>query len=121
LNFKLMTWYFSRILLGRASSDVGKREKLSPRYIGPFQIIERVGPIAYRLDLPPELEKIRNVFQVSMLKKYMPDPSHVLEMPPIELNEDLKLELQPIRIEDRQERVLQNKRISMVKILWRNT
>ncbi|EOY31907.1 Uncharacterized protein TCM_039264 [Theobroma cacao] len=97
-----------------------KREKLNPRYIGPFRIIERIGPVAYRLQLPPELDRIHNVFHVSMLKKYVPDPSHILETPPIELHEDLKFEVQPVRILDRKDRVLRNKSIPMVKVLWKN-
>ena len=67
------------------------RGKLNPRYISPFRIIERIGPIAYRLELPSKLSRIHNVFHVSMLKKYVSNPSHVLEAPPIELNEDLTI------------------------------
>ncbi|WRX29421.1 Reverse transcriptase/retrotransposon-derived protein [Theobroma cacao] len=67
--------------------------KLNLRYIGAFRIIERIGPVAYRLELPPELDRIHNVFHVSMLKKYVPDPSHILKAPPIELHEDLKFEV----------------------------
>ena len=56
----------------------GKKGKLSPRFIGPYEVIEKVGPVAYRLALPPELEKIHNVFHVSMLRRYKSDPSHVV-------------------------------------------
>ncbi|EOY14027.1 Gag protease polyprotein [Theobroma cacao] len=94
--------------------------KLNPRYIGSFRIIERIGPIAYKLELPLELDWIHNVFHVSMLKKYVPDPSHILETPPIELHEDLKFEVQPVRILDQKDQVLRNKSIPMVKILWKN-
>ena len=55
-----------------------KRGKLNPRYIGPFRIFERIRPVAYRLELPLELSQIHNVFYVSMLKKYVSDPSHIL-------------------------------------------
>ena len=67
----------------------GKRGKLSPRYIGPYEIIERVGSLAYRLAVPPELARIHNVFHVSMLRKYIADPSHVLQEQPISLTRDL--------------------------------
>ncbi|WRX21059.1 Reverse transcriptase domain - like 10 [Theobroma cacao] len=87
------------------------------RYIGPFRIVERIGPVAYKLELPLELDQIHNVFHVSMLKKYVPDPSHILETPPIELHEDLKFEVQPVRFLDRKDQVLRNKSIPMVKIL----
>ena len=53
----------------------GKWGKLSPRYIGPFEIVERIGPVAYRLDLPEELPRVHNVLHISMLHKYILDPS----------------------------------------------
>ena len=97
-----------------------KRGKLSPCYIGPFEIVERVGPVAYRLDLPEELSRVHNVFHISMLRKYIPDPSHVLETPEIELKDDLSYEEQPVQILGREEKELRNKAISLVKVLWRN-
>ena len=97
-----------------------KRGKLNPRYIGSFKIIERIGPVAYRFELPPELIRIHNVFHVSVLKKYVPDLSHVLEAPPIELNEDLSFEVQPMGKVDQGIKELRNKTIPMVKVLWRS-
>ena len=70
-----------------------KRGKLNPKYIGPFKILERIGPVAYRLDFPRDLERIHDVFHVSILKKYIFDPSHVLEAPFVELKEDLSFEV----------------------------
>ena len=58
----------------------GKNGKLSPRFIGPYKVIEKVGPVANRLALPPKLEKIHNVFHVSMLRRYRSDPSHVVSL-----------------------------------------
>ncbi|WCJ39071.1 Transposon Tf2-6 polyprotein [Euphorbia peplus] len=98
----------------------GKRGKLSPRFIGPYEILERVGPVAYRLALPPELSKIHDVFHVSMLRRYRSDPSHVLEKQPVELREDLTYEEEPVEILAREEKVLRNKIIPLVKVLWRN-
>ena len=57
----------------------GKREKLSSRFIGPFEILERVGIVAYRLALPPSMSGVHEVFHVSMLRKYTPDPAHVVD------------------------------------------
>ena len=57
----------------------GKRGKLAPRYIGPFEVLERVGTIAYRLALPLSLSGVHKVFHVSMLRKYIPDPTHVVD------------------------------------------
>ena len=70
----------------------GKNGKLSPRFIGPYKVIEKVDPVAYRLDLPPELENIHNVFHVSMLRRYRSDPLHVVSSETIELRSDLTYE-----------------------------
>ena len=98
----------------------GRRGKLRPRYIGPYEIITRVGTVAYRLDLPPELSKDHNVFHVSMLPKYIPDPSHVLRDQPVELKDNLTYKEQPMQIVDRREKILRNKVIPLVKVLWKN-
>ena len=76
----------------------GRKGKLSPRFIGPYEVIEKVGPVAYRFALPPELEKIHNVFHVSMLRWYRSDPSHVVSSETIELRPDLTYEEKPIEI-----------------------
>ncbi|KAL4355384.1 hypothetical protein GQ457_06G011820 [Hibiscus cannabinus] len=95
----------------------GKKGKLSPRYIGPFEVLDKVGPVAYRLVLPPKFDKIHNVFLVSMIRKYRSDPSHVLEAEEVELNLDLTYEEEPVMILDREVKRLQNKNVSLVKIL----
>ena len=97
-----------------------KNDKLSPRFIGPYEVIEKLGPVAYRLALPPELEKIHNVFHVSMLRRYRPDPSHVISLETIELRPNLTYGEKPIEILAREVRELRNKRIPLVKVLWRN-
>ncbi|KAL6199883.1 hypothetical protein ACLB2K_029665 [Fragaria x ananassa] len=88
-------------------------------YIGPYEIIERVA-LAYWLVLHPELSMIHNVFHVFMLRKYIVDPSHVLQEQPISLQKDLPYEEEPIHILDRKEQVLRNKSILLVKVLWRS-
>ena len=87
----------------------GKRGKLSPRYIGPYEVIERVGPVAYRLALPLELSQIHDVFHVSMLRRYRSDPSHILQAQPLELKDDLSYEEEPIAIVAREIKVLELK------------
>ena len=67
----------------------GKKGKLSPRFIGPYENLERIGPVAYRLALPPELAKLHNVFHVSMLWRYCFDESHILPVQEIQVKEDL--------------------------------
>ena len=98
----------------------GEKDKLSPRFIGPYEVIEKVGPMPYRLALPPELEKIHNVFHVSMLSRYRSDPSHVVFSETIELISDLMDEEEPIEILAPEVKELRNKRIPLVKVLWRN-
>ncbi|XP_070010863.1 uncharacterized protein [Nicotiana sylvestris] len=98
----------------------GQKGKLIPRFIGPYEILERIGPVAYKLALPPELGKIHNVFHVSMLRKYRSDPSHVRPIESIEVNPDLTYEEEPIQILAREIKELRNKRITLVKVLWRN-
>ncbi|KAG8478562.1 hypothetical protein CXB51_028470 [Gossypium anomalum] len=106
----------------KAASDhqksFGCKGKLSPRFIGPYEISERVGPVAYRLILTPELEKIHNVFHVSMLRRYRSDPSHVISPSEVEIRSNLSYEEEPVRILARKVKELRNKKISLVKVLW---
>ena len=98
----------------------GRKGKLSLRFIGPYEVIEKVGPVAYRLALPPELENIHNVFHVSMFRRYRSNPSHVVCSETIELRPDLMYEEEPVKILAREVKELQNKQIPLVKVMWRN-
>ena len=97
----------------------GKKGKLSPRYIRHFEILERVGEVAYRLALPPSLSSVHLVFHVSMLRKYHGDPSHVLDFSLVKLDKDLSYVEEPVAILDRQVRKLRSKNIASVKVQWR--
>ncbi|CAH9102252.1 unnamed protein product [Cuscuta epithymum] len=120
LEFKVDDEVFLKVSPWKGIIRFQTRGKLNPRYIGPFRIIEKVGAVAYRLQLTPELEKIHNVFHVSMLKKYVRDPSHVLEKPPVEVREDLNYAVQPVRVIDRKVKKLRSKEVPMVKVLWKS-
>lgn len=98
----------------------GVKGKLSPRFIGPYEILEKVGALAYRLALPPVLAQVRNVFHVSQLRKYVADPSHVLEAQPLELKDDVTYEEVPVKIVDRKDQVLRKRVIPYVKVQWSN-
>ncbi|XP_073014537.1 uncharacterized protein [Primulina eburnea] len=93
-----------------------KKGKLNPRFIGPFEILERVRTLTYRFALPPNLAGVHNVFHVSMLQKYISSPLHVLNYEPLQLTLNLSFEERPTQILDRQERILWNKVIHMVKV-----
>ena len=98
----------------------GRRGKLSPRFIGPYEILSKVGPVAYKLKLPPELSKIHDTFHVSMLRNYIPDPSHVLREQPVQPKENLTYEKTHVQIVDRKEHMLRSKVIPLLKVLWKN-
>ena len=93
---------------------------MSPRYIGPYEIVERLNPVAYRLELPAELEHVHNVFHISQLRKYIPDPNHTIVSEPVDIAEDLVYEEHPVQILDRRIKQLRNKQIPLVKVLWTN-
>ena len=70
---------FLKVMPKRRVARFSKRGKLSPIFIGPFEVLERVGMVAYRLALPPSLSSVHAIFHVSMLQKYIPDPTHVVD------------------------------------------
>ena len=96
-----------------------RAKKLSPRYMGPFDVIEKVGEVSYRIALPPQLPRLHDVFHVSQLKKYHPDPSHVIEPEEVELEDNLTYRVEPERILDVKDKQLRNKTIRLVKVFWR--
>ncbi|XP_022158399.1 uncharacterized protein LOC111024888 [Momordica charantia] len=120
LEFGIGDHVFLRVSPVKGILRFGKKGKLSPRYIGPFEILERIGPVAYRLALPPSFEVVHNVFHVSMLRKYVHDPSHVLDFEPLQLNETLGYREVPIEILAKETKVLRNRSIDLVKVRWMN-
>lgn len=116
LEFAIGDHVFIRISPMKGLIRFGKKGKLSPRFIGPFEILERIGERAYRIALPPDLSNVHNVFHISMLRRYLTNPSHVLHYQPLELNLNLSYEEQPVQILDRKMKTLRNKDIPLIKI-----
>ncbi|WMV07595.1 hypothetical protein MTR67_000980 [Solanum verrucosum] len=98
----------------------GRRGKISPRYIGPFEILRTVGEVTYELALPPGFSAIHPVFHVSMLRRYVPDESHVLQYDAIELDDRLTFVEEPVVILARDVKRLRSRDIHIVKVRWRH-
>ncbi|KAL0537838.1 hypothetical protein IC582_026827 [Cucumis melo] len=120
LEFEIGDKVFLKVAPMKGVLRFERKGKLSPRFVGPFEILERIGPVAYRLALPPSLSAVHDVFHVSMLRKYVPDPSHVVDYEPLEIDENLNYVEQPIEVLAREVKTLRNKQIPLVKVLWRN-
>ncbi|XP_016743191.1 uncharacterized protein [Gossypium hirsutum] len=97
-----------------------RKGKLSPRFIGSYQILKRVGLVAYQLELPPESDHIHDVFHVSLLRHYHSNPTHSVTVEEIKVTPDLTFKEEPVQILDRDVKVLIRKPIPLVNVLWRN-
>jgi hypothetical protein len=111
---------FLRVAPMKGVTRFGKKGKLNPHYIGPFEILERVALVAYRLALSLGLASIHDVFHILMLRKYIPNPSHVINYEPLHLQGDLAYEELSVKLLDRKVQELRSKRIPLVRVLWRN-
>ena len=98
----------------------GKQGKLSPRYVGPYKILKRIGKVAYELELLAELAAVHPVFHISLLKKCVGDPAFVVPLESVAVKDSLSYEDVPVEILDRQVRRLRNKEFTSVKVLWRS-
>ncbi|GKB36965.1 putative reverse transcriptase domain-containing protein [Tanacetum coccineum] len=96
----------------------GKRGKLNPRYIIPFKILERIGPVAYKLELPEKFSNIHSTFHISNLKKCLSDESLVIPMKELQLDDKLNFVKEPVEIMDREVKQLKQSCISIVKVRW---
>ena len=98
----------------------GQKGKLSSRFIGSYEILERICPMAYRLALPPELAKLHDVFHVSMLRRYHSNESHILSVQEIQIQEDFSSDEEPKAILAQEVKQLRNKQVPLVKVLWQH-
>ncbi|KAI3505152.1 hypothetical protein L1887_27074 [Cichorium endivia] len=98
----------------------GKRGKLSPRFLGPFKVLERIGSQAYQLDLPPELQGIHNTFHVCYLRKCLAEEENVIPLSDIQVNDEVRYTEEPVSILDRKTKKLRQKEVGLVKIQWKH-
>ena len=96
----------------------GKRNKLNPRYVGPFSIVKRIGPVAYQLDLPEKLHGVHNVFHVSNLKKFLADETLQVPLEELEIDDKLHFIEEPVEIMDREVKTLKRSKIPIVRVRW---
>jgi len=95
-----------------------RSRKLSPKFLGPYQVSRRIGPVAYEIALPLQLVNLHSVFHVSHLRKYVFDPSHVLEVEDVQIREDLIVEVPPVALEDNRVEECRGKPVNLVKVIW---
>ena len=116
----ISAYEIEEVMPKRGGVRFGKRGKLSPMFIGPFEILERVGTVAYWLALPPSMSGVHEVFHSSMLRRYLLDPSHVVDWGEIEVDTDETFEEGLVRIMDSRDQVLRRKTVRLVKVLWQH-
>ena len=114
-EFSVGDHVYLRVRARKSSLRLGSCVKLSPRYCGSFEVLERIGPIAYRLALPASTRD-HNVFHVSLLKKYVHDPNHMINWDVIQVECKGEFQTDPMCILDRKVTVLQNQTIGQVKV-----
>ena len=120
LEFEVGDHVFLKVMPKRGVVRFGKCRKLSPRFIGPFEILEKVGTVACWLALPPSMLDVHEVFHVSMLRRYTPDLAHVVGWGKIEVDTDGTFQEGPVCIVDSRDQVLQRKIERLVRVLWRH-
>jgi len=121
LEFQEGDHVFLRVTTTTGVGRALKSKKLTPKFIGPYQILQRVGPVAYKIALPLNLANLHNVFHVSQLRNYMADPSHVIRPNDVQLKENFSFEVPPISISDRSVKFLRGREIPLVKVIWNQT
>jgi hypothetical protein len=118
LSFEVGDFVYLKVSPMRGLHRFKVRGNLTPRFIGPFKILEKRGEVAYQLELSPQLSDVHDVFHVSQLKKCLRVPEEQIPMEDLDAKEDLSYQEYPVRILETSERVMRNKRIKMCKVQW---
>ncbi|XP_016752779.1 uncharacterized protein [Gossypium hirsutum] len=120
IEYSMGDYVFLKVSPWKKVLRFSRKGKLIPRFIGPYRILKRVGPVVYQLELPPELDHIHDVFHVSMLRSYRFDPTHIVPVEEIKVRLDLTFEEELVQLLDRDVKVLRRKSIPLVKVLFQN-
>jgi len=118
LEFAVGDHVFLRVTRTTGVGRALRSRKLSPKFLGPYQITRRIGLVAFEIALPPQLANLHPVFHVSQLRKYVFDPAHVLEVEDIQIRDNLTVEVPPIALKDSKVEERQGKTVSLVKVVW---
>jgi len=118
LEFEAGDHVFLRVTRTTGVGRALRSRKLSPKFLGPYQISRRIGPVAYEIALPPQMANLPLVFHVSQLRKYVFDPAHVLQAEDIQIREDLTVEVPPIALEDSKVEERRGKTVRLIKVIW---
>jgi len=118
IEFKVGDHVFLRVNPVTGVGRALKCRKLTQRFVGPFEIVEKIGAVPYRIALPPSLSNLHDVFHVSQLRKYVYDESHVIQVDELEVRDNLTVETWPVRIEDREVKRLRGNKIVLMKLIW---
>jgi hypothetical protein len=119
LEFQARDHVYLKVKARKISLKLGNCAKLAPRFCGPFEILARIGPIAYQLALPANL-RIHNIFHVSLLKKYIHDPTHMIDWNSVQVEPEGEFQVEPLRILDQGEITLWNRVVAQVKGQWKH-
>jgi hypothetical protein len=118
LHFQVEDYVYLKVSPMKGVSRFGIKGKLAPRCIGPFPIVERYGPMAYRLQLPKTLSVVHNVFHMSQLKKCLRVPDRTIEVTDVALEPDLTYSEHPVQVLDQKDRITRRKTLKFYKIQW---
>jgi hypothetical protein len=119
LEFQVGDHVYLKVKAQKISLKLGNCAKMEPRFCGPFEILARIGPIAYQLALPANL-KIHNVFHVFVLKNCVHDPTHMIDWNLVQVEPEGEFQVEPLRILARREIALWNRVVAHVKVQWKN-
>ncbi|XP_052880497.1 uncharacterized protein LOC128286814 [Gossypium arboreum] len=120
IEYSMGDFVFLKVSSWKKVLRFSRKGKLSPTFIEPYRVLKQVEPIAYQLELSLELDRIHDVFHISMLRHYCSDPTYIVLVEEIEVRPDLSFEEESGQILDRHVKVFRRKSIPLVKVLWQN-